>query len=87
MGGILLLAFFVEGLIEYLFGKDNETQPILKYVALLIGVLLAVAYNVDILAMVGLHSIVPLIGNVVSGVIIGRGSNYVNDFVGKLRRG
>ena len=84
--GIFALAFFVEGLIEYLFAKDGASQPALKYVALGLGVVLAIAYNVDILALVGMTSVVPLVGNVVSGIIIGRGSNVVNDFVGKLRK-
>lgn len=86
IAGILLLAAFVEGLVEYLFAKQNGSQPVLKYVALGLGVVLAIAYNVDILAMAGLVSPIPLVGNVVSGIIIGRGSNYVNDVVGLLRK-
>lgn len=85
--GILFLATFTEGLVEYLFGKDGATQPYLKYIALAIGVVLAIAYNVDLLAMVGLHSVVPLVSYIVSGIVIGRGSNYVNDVVSTLRSG
>ena len=85
--GIFLLATFVEGTVEYLFAKEGViSQPVLKYIALGMGVVLAIAYNVDLLAGVGLTSIVPLVGNVVSGVVIGRGSNYVNDIVGLLRK-
>jgi len=84
--GIFFLAFFVEGLVEYLFAKDNVSQPVLKYIALALGVGLAIAYKVDLLAMVGLTSVVPLVGNIVSGIIIGRGSNYVNDVIGLLKK-
>lgn len=80
------MATFVEGLIEYLFSKDEVSQPVLRYMALAFGVVLAIAYNVDILAAMGMTSIVPLVGNVVSGIVIGRGSNYVNDLVGMLRK-
>lgn len=83
--GILFLATFVEGLVTYLFAKEGQTQPILKYVALAIGVVLAVAYQIDILAMVGLYSAIPLVSFIVSGIVIGRGSNYVNDAVSMLR--
>jgi len=83
--GILFLATFTEGLVEYLFGKDGATQPYLKYIALAIGVVLAIAYSVDLLALVGLQSGIPLISYVVSGIVIGRGSNYVNDVVTMLR--
>ena len=83
--GIVFLATFVEGLIEYLFAKDGVSQPVLKYAALLIGVILAIAYKVDILAMIGLVTTVPFIGYVISGIIIGRGSNYVNDVFTMIR--
>lgn len=83
--GILFLATFVEGLVEYLFAKENAAQPALKYVALALGVALSIAYNVDLLAIAGMTSAVPLVGNIVSGIVIGRGSNYVNDIVGMLR--
>lgn len=86
IGGIIFLAFFIEGLVEYLFNRDDGVkQPVLRYVALIIGVALAIAYKVDILAMVGLTTTIPFIGYIVSGIIIGRGSNYVNDAVSMLR--
>lgn len=82
--GILLLATFVEGSITYVFGKTTQEmppRPWLKYVSLMLGVALSVAYQVDLLAMAGMLSIFPFIGNIVSGIIIGRGSNYLNDFI------
>ena len=80
--GIVLLATLVEGLITYLFGKTEEgTRPWLKYVSLVAGVGLAVAYKIDIPAMTGLVSVMPVVGYVVSGLIIGRGANYLNDIL------
>jgi len=86
LAGVFILAFFTEGIVEYLFAKKEVAQPILKYVALIIGITLAVAYNVDILGEVGMLSAVPIIGNVISGIVLGRGSNYANDFVQKLKK-
>jgi len=83
--GIIFLATFTEGIIEYLFSDETRAQPYLKYLALLTGVGLAVAYNVDLLALVGLTTTVPLVSNVVSGVMIGRGSNYINDVLSAVR--
>lgn len=82
--GITLLAIFIEGLITYLFGKQEglePSRPWIKYVALTFGVLLAIAYQVDLLAMAGLTAAVPYVGFIVSGLIIGRGSNYLNDVI------
>lgn len=78
---ILFLATFVEGLVEYLFGKVEKMKPVLSYIALFLGVALAVAYKVDIPAMLGLASDFGIVNFIVSGLIIGRGSNYANDII------
>jgi hypothetical protein len=82
--GILLLATLVEGLVEYVLGGEG-TKPYRKYAALVLGVVLAIAYDVDIPTMAGLTTTLPFIGNVVSGIIIGRGSNYANDIISAFR--
>lgn len=86
--GIVFLATFVEGLITYLFGKQTEEmppRPYLKYVSLGLGIALSIAYKVDLLAATGLVSVFPAVGYVVSGLIIGRGANYVNDIFAVLK--
>lgn len=83
---ILALATFIEGFTEYLFsGLSEKSKPYLKYVALVFGVLVAFAYQIDILAMFGAKAIAPWVGHAVSGVILGRGSNVVNDIISFLR--
>lgn len=84
IAGILLLATLIEGLITYLFG-DADTKPWLKYVSLVLGIFAAIAYQIDIPAMFGLASQFTLAGYILSGIIIGRGSNYLNDIIGKVR--
>jgi hypothetical protein len=67
----------------------GEPDPItwrdmlLRYVAAVVGILLCWIYNADLLAMVGLVSPWPWVGNVVTGLIIGRGANFVHDFASR----
>ena len=85
---ILLLATLVEGFTEYVFSDAADHVGFgigLKYAPLALGVIVAVLYQVDILASLGVTSSVPYAGYVVSGLIIGRGSNYVNDIISKFR--
>ena len=79
--GIVFLATFVEGMITYFKGTNTNSMPILKYVALALGIVVAIGYNIDIPAMAGVVTGYPLVSNIVSGIIIGRGSNYVNDIL------
>lgn len=88
--GILLLATLIEGLITYVFGESSDStvsRPWLRYVSLALGIGACVAYKIDIPGMVGLVSAWPIVGYVVSGLIVGRGANYVNDIVALVRGG
>ena len=82
----MVLATFIEGTVEYIFADRTNAQPYLKYIALALGVLVSLAYKLDILASLGIISPLPFVGSIVSGLIIGRGSNYVNDFVSSFQK-
>lgn len=89
LAGIFLLATLIEGLITYLFGSSPEGAPErkhLKFVSLGLGIAAAIAYRVDIPAMIGLTTAIPFVGYIVSGLVIGRGSNYLNDIISTFKR-
>jgi len=83
--GILFLTMFVESFVEYVFGNVEKAKKYLMYIALGFGVLASIFYKIDIPSMIGLTSSVPYVNYVVSGLILGRGSNYVNDVVSWFR--
>jgi len=45
-----------------------------------VGVGLCWAYRADLLALVGLDARYSLIGYLVTGLLLGRGANFINDF-------
>lgn len=89
--GILILATLAESLVEYLIapvadelGDDKPWREIaMRYVAAAVGIALAILYQTDLLAMLGLASPWPWVGWVVTGLLIGRGSNFIHDFAGR----
>lgn len=83
VASLLVLAVFVEGTVEYFFSALRS--DLLKYVALVIGVAVCVVFNLDLFGAFGLQASVPFVGAIMTGIIVGRGSNYVNDFVSKFR--
>ena len=95
LGVILLLAFLVESLVEYLFGPIFDKIPsltkakwTLMYIAMATGILGAVVYSFDLLYLLGqlLSVEVPktVYGIVITGMAIGRGSNYLHDILTKF---
>jgi hypothetical protein len=96
---IFLLAFLVESLTEYLFGKlfdqVERLKPwrwLLMYIAAGVGVLGCFLYNFDILALLGgylyvdggYYQVQSWFGMLLTGLAVGRGSNYVHDLVTKF---
>ncbi len=88
---LLLLAFVVERIVEILFGQPfDKVEKLgaykwtLRYIALAGGVAVAVGYQVDMLAMLGLPE--QQIGVYITGLVIGGGSQVVHDVVGMARK-
>lgn len=53
--------------------------------SLLVGVLVAFVADVNIFALLGIDLKWPVVGVVLTGILISRGSNYIHDLVGKLK--
>ncbi|MDD3493550.1 MAG: hypothetical protein PHZ19_08670 [Candidatus Thermoplasmatota archaeon] len=87
--GILALAFIGEAIVEYLLKdhlglvlKEEKVQDLVsKYAAAVVGVALCFLYEVDVLLLVGLKPVWVAGGYIVTGLLIGRGANFVHDFV------
>lgn len=85
----LALAFMAESSVEYILGtpfsklpKLKELSWLLMYVSLGVGVGLAYLYHLDLLALItGEPATVQ--GILLSGLAIGRGANYLHDFVSR----
>ena len=97
--GVLLvifgLAFLVESLVEYLVGTPFDMIPALKpykwtlmYISMGVGIAGALVYRFDVLALLAQYVKVEIntniFGVVLTGMMIGRGANYVHDFVMKF---
>ena len=80
--GLIFLAIILEGTITYVkefFVRGNIKWEML--ISIVIGVLVASAYRVDVLALAGLKTAVTYHGSVLTGILISRGSNYVFDLI------
>lgn len=86
----------VEYLFGTLFDKVAKLAPYkwaLMYIAAVVGVGLAVYWKIDLIAIIanGIAALsnvefswdVSLVGQVLSGLAIGRGSNFLHDFLAK----
>ena len=76
---VTMLAFFVESMTEYVFAEFLDKKTI-KYVALAVGVVAALVFNVQMLQSLAGLSVNPWADMVLSGLVLGRGSSFLHDF-------
>lgn len=82
---IFVLAILIEALVDALteaLSKEGLNKK--KAMTLAVGVVMAIVFNGDLTAYLGLHTDIPFVGCIVTGIILSRGSNYLHDFVKKI---
>jgi len=87
---ILAMAVTVEALVEY--GKsiaaaaagDGWKRAVIQLVAVAAGMALCLAADADLYGVLGLGFAWPWLGQLLTGVLISRGANYVSDMAQRL---
>lgn len=85
----LVLALLVEALLEYVLGiwwqplSEEKRPKVIMAVGLVFGIALCLAYKIDLLAELGFSA--GIIGQILTGALIGRGSDYLHGFWKKVK--
>ena len=82
---IVTFAVLIEAIITYtneFYVQGNICWQMIFSLAL--GIVVAVAYKLDLPAYFNLISNIPYIGCVLTGILLSRGSNYLYDLLKKL---
>ncbi len=79
---IISLAILTESIITYF--KEffvNGDFSFTMFFSVILGIAVAIAYKVDLLSCINLESTIPYVGNILTGILVSRGSNYLYDFI------
>ena len=82
---ITSFAILIEAIITYLnqfFVQENFCWQMA--LSIVLGIVIAVAYKLDLLACFNLKSDIPYTGCILTGILLSRGSNYIFDLITKL---
>ena len=83
--GFVCFAIIIEAVITYVnqfFVSGHFSWEMLASIVL--GILVAVAYKLDLPEYFNLKSSLPYVGNTLTGILLSRGSNYMFDLIDKL---
>lgn len=82
---LVIIAILIEAIWENLKMIWQEGKFNVNMIGvLLLSVLVCILSRIDIFPIVGISLIVPYIGSVLTGIIVARGANFVNDLFAKL---
>lgn len=83
---LFIFAVLVEAIVNLTLG-DVVACPgwVKKVVSMLLGVGVCVVYKVGLIALLGVEGGIPLVDYVATGIIISRGSNYLNDLLTRVK--
>lgn len=52
--------------------------------AILVGILLAIITGLDMFEMLGLKLSIPILGEIITGLLLSRGANFMHDLLGSV---
>ena len=83
---LIIIAILVEAIWENLkMIWDKNKLNINMLGSLLLSMIICVLAQINIFKIVGIDLIVPIIGSLLTGIIVSRGANFVNDLFKKLK--
>ena len=83
--GIASFAILIEAIITYFnqfLVQENFCWQMLF--SIILGIIIAVAYKLDLPAHFNLNSQIPYVGCIITGILLSRGSNYLFDLISKI---
>lgn len=82
---VLFFAILIEGTVEYVKLAIEKSVYWEIIVAFVISCVVTIGYHLDFVkALIGIEPGIPYLGNIISALVVSRGSNYVFDLVGKF---
>lgn len=83
---LIIVAILVEAIWENIkMVYQGGKLSISRIGSLVISIIICVIANVDIFPVVGISMSIPFIGSILTGIVVSRGANFVNDLFSKLK--
>lgn len=83
---IISFSVIIEGIITYLNQFVIDWNFSLEmFISIIWGIVIAISYDLDIPSYFNLNPKIPFVGNIVTGILLSRGSNYIFDLLNSIK--
>ena len=86
---VIFIAIVIETITELFktwFPRLKEKEWVLRVATIVLGIIVCVAYGVDLLADIGISGNIPYLGCILTGILVAGGSNIIYDIINKIRK-
>ena len=84
---LFIFAILVEAIVNMTLGDAPVPGWVKKVASIVLGVGVCIVYKVGLIALLGIEGGIPVVDWVFTGVIISRGSNFLNDLLTRIKGG
>jgi len=84
---LFIFAMLVEAIVELILGDVTCPNWVKKVVSMILGVTVCIVWKVGLIGLLGVTGGVPIIDYIATGIIISRGSNYLSDWLTRVKAG
>jgi len=85
---LVIVAILVEAIWENCKMVWKDKKPNINMIgSLILAIIICVFAKIDIFQIIQIELFVPYIGSILTGIIVSRGANFVNDLFSKLKGG
>lgn len=84
---LIVFAILVEAIINMTLGEVPTPKWVKISASIVLGIAVCVVWKVGIIGLLGIEGGIPVFDYVVTGIVISRGSNIVNDILTRIKGG
>lgn len=84
---LFIFAILVEAIVNMTLGDAPVPGWVKKVASIVLGVGVCIVYKVGLIALLGVEGGIPVVDWIATGIIISRGSNFLNDFLTRIKGG
>lgn len=84
---LLVFAILVEAVINMTLGDIPCPKWVKLVASIVLGVTVCIVWKVGVIGLLGIEGGIPVFDYVVTGIVISRGSNAVNDILSRIKGG
>lgn len=82
---LIIIAILVEAIVENIKTTYENGINATRIIALILAIVICILTQTGIFLLLGIDFTLPIVDYILTGIVVSRGANFVNDIISKIR--